>query len=215
MNSMNSMPLGGGAFDGGAFEGGEPLGDLSANGPVRRYEWNREGATSTEQETAAGATAEVAAAANTAEQNEAEQNGGNESAKDGSAKRARAGRPPILDATKRAEICAMVAAGCTFKTAALYVGCSAAAISVLMSRDASFREQIGRAIAQRESIPLSHLREASKRSWRAAAWLLERTVKGTYCRDNSANPVDVALAVEIELREKVDVAISSAAELGC
>jgi hypothetical protein len=111
------------------------------------------------------------------------------------------GRPLILDATKRAEICAILAAGCTFRNAARYVGCSAGAISMLLQRDESFRAQVDKALADRELIPLSHLRSASGKSWRAAAWLLERTVKGTYLKDNIADPADISRAVDNERQE--------------
>jgi hypothetical protein len=80
------------------------------------------------------------------------------------------------------------------------VGCTAAAVSALLSRDAGFREKVDRAIAERELIPLSQMRSASGKSWRAAAWLLERTVKGTYGKDNLTDPVDVGDAVEKEVR---------------
>jgi hypothetical protein len=120
----------------------------------------------------------------------------------------RGGRPRVLDAVKRAEICAMVSVGCTFRTTARCAGCSPAAISMLMRRDEAFRDQVARALAQRELIPLAHMREASKRSWRAAAWLLERTVKGTYRRGNEEDPTDLERAVEEEQRAAVGEALA-------
>jgi hypothetical protein len=119
------------------------------------------------------------------------------------------GRPRILDATKRAEVCAMLAAGCTFRTAARYVGVTAGAISMLLTRDELFRAQVDKALADRELIPLAHLRTASGKSWRAAAWLLERTVKGTYRKDNIADPADIGHAVDKELQESVMMRIAS------
>lgn len=91
-----------------------------------------------------------------------------------------AGRPAELDEVKRAEICALVSSGCSYRTAAKYVGCSVQAISALAKRDGEFAEQLEKAVAQREAILLSHLRESSKRSWRAAVWLLEMTVGGRF-----------------------------------
>lgn len=108
------------------------------------------------------------------------------------------GRPLILDTTKRAEICAMLAAGCTFRTAARYVGVTAGAISMLLKRDESFRLQVDKALADRELIPLSQLNAASGKSWRAAVWRLERTVKGTYRKDNIVDPTDIWSAVDDE-----------------
>lgn len=68
------------------------------------------------------------------------------------------GRPLVLDATKRAEVCAMLAAGCSFRTAARYVGVTAGAISLLLKRDETFRVQVDKALANREFIPLSQIR---------------------------------------------------------
>jgi hypothetical protein len=47
-----------------------------------------------------------------------------------------------------------------------------------------------KALAEREAFPLSKLREACGRSWRAAAWLLERTVGGHFRRESTENPLD-------------------------
>lgn len=113
------------------------------------------------------------------------------------------GRPRILDTTKRAEICAILATGCTFRTAARYVGVTAAAIAMLLKRDESFRVQVDRAIAERELIPLAQVRAAGDRNWQAAAWMLERTVKGTYRKENIADPVDIEYAVDKERQEVV------------
>jgi hypothetical protein len=114
------------------------------------------------------------------------------------------GRPRVLDAVKRAEVCAMLATGCTFRAAARYVGVSAAAIAMLLKRDESFRAQVDKALAERELTPLAQLRAASGKNWRAAAWLLERTVKGTYRKDNIADPTCISHAVD---KEHQDVAM--------
>lgn len=109
------------------------------------------------------------------------------------------GRPPFLTDVKRAEICAVVAAGCSFRTAAKYVGCRVQSISALAERDRVFAAQLDRAVATREIIPLSHIREASKHSWRAAAWLLEKTVGGRYGGDVRT------LEEEVEAEKSEDV----------
>jgi hypothetical protein len=88
--------------------------------------------------------------------------------------------PPFFTAVVRADICAIVAAGCPFRTAAMYVGCKVAAIAALARHDREFARQLDKAVAHREVILLSYIREASKNSWRAAAWLLEYTVGGRY-----------------------------------
>jgi hypothetical protein len=90
------------------------------------------------------------------------------------------GRPKFLDEVKRAEICALVSSGCSYRNAARYVGCTVQAISALAKRDPEFAEQLEKAIAQREAFPLASLREASKRSWRAAVFLLKMNVGGRF-----------------------------------
>jgi uncharacterized protein YpuA (DUF1002 family) len=72
---------------------------------------------------------------------------------------------------------------------------------MLLKRDESFRMQVDKALAARELTPLSQLRAASGKNWRAAAWLLERTVKGTYRKDNIADPTDISYAVDKEHQE--------------
>ncbi len=161
---------------------------LLANGPVRPYV----GSPSTVDEQSEGPAMEDS------------QNASADASTDASATTSsKGGRPRVLDEKKRAEICAQLAAGCTFRTAARYVGCTAAAISMLMKRDEEFRWQVNRALAQREIIPLSHIRAASSRAWQAAAWLLERTVKGTYLPGNLSDPADIGRAVDKELQEEV------------
>ncbi len=89
-------------------------------------------------------------------------------------------RPPFFSEVVRAEICSVIAAGCMFRVAARYVGCTVRAIAELKRCDREFARQLDRALVQRELIPLSHIREASKNSWKAAAWLLAHTVGGRY-----------------------------------
>lgn len=92
------------------------------------------------------------------------------------------GRPPALDETKQATVCALIAVGCSRRQAAEYVGCSPATIANLAKRDAPFAEQLRQALLQREVTPLKNVVAASGRSWRAGAWLLERRYPERYGR---------------------------------
>lgn len=87
---------------------------------------------------------------------------------------------PFFTEVVRAEICSVIAAGCMFRVAARYVGCTVRAIADLKRCDREFERQLDRALVQRELILLAHIREASKNSWKAAAWLLAHTVGGRY-----------------------------------
>jgi hypothetical protein len=85
------------------------------------------------------------------------------------------GRPPILDETKRAQICAMLSLGCSMGTATRYVGVTVHAVRKAARRDPHFNEQLQKAVRAAEVSALRHLHNAAANNWRAAAWLLERT----------------------------------------
>ena len=84
-------------------------------------------------------------------------------------------RPPKLDDVKRAEICALLAAGCSQQVAARYVGVTPAAIRNAAHRNRAFHQQMLKAMQTSELDALQSIRAAAPKSWRAAAWLLERT----------------------------------------
>lgn len=85
------------------------------------------------------------------------------------------GRPRVLDEPKRREICALISAGCGLEDAARYVGCSCATIRREQLRNPEFKERLRKAECFQQLAPLEALRKHAANSWRAAAWLLERT----------------------------------------
>lgn len=86
------------------------------------------------------------------------------------------GRPPLLDHVKKREILAILAMGCSRRTAACYVGCSPKTIQNTADRDPDFAAQLRRAEHASEIEYLQRIRNAAKKEqyWRAAAWALER-----------------------------------------
>jgi hypothetical protein len=92
------------------------------------------------------------------------------------------GRNWALDSVKRGQICAMVALGCSRRTAALHVGCAVSTIRHTAMHDRQFREQLRDAERHAEIEPLKNLQTHAAKNWRAAAWLLERTLPNTYVR---------------------------------
>jgi IS30 family transposase len=86
----------------------------------------------------------------------------------------RPGRPRLLDEIKQHEVCALVTMGCSLNHAARYVGCVPSTIRREARRNPKFNEQLRRASFSAAVTPLQAVREASKKYWRAAAWLLER-----------------------------------------
>ncbi len=85
-----------------------------------------------------------------------------------------AGRPRTLDDTKKREVCALVAAGCSLEFAARYVGCTHKTIRREGERDADFGQRLRSAQLSARLEPLRALRGKANTHWRAAAWLLER-----------------------------------------
>jgi hypothetical protein len=89
---------------------------------------------------------------------------------------AKRGKRPVLDETKKHELLALLAAGCSRRVAAAYVGCSPSTIQTAARRDSKFAEALAHAENQSEVVYLQNIRRAASqdRYWRAAAWVLER-----------------------------------------
>ncbi len=91
------------------------------------------------------------------------------------ARRKRQGKPALDDGKKR-EILAILAVGCSRRTAARYVGCSHTTIQRTALRDPAFAAALTRAESGAEFRYLKNIRDAAQKEqyWRAAAWVLER-----------------------------------------
>src|SRR5688572_5137950 len=85
------------------------------------------------------------------------------------------GRPCTLDPAKRAEICDLLAAGQSVRAAARTIGCDVKTIRRHAERDENFARLLRKAELRARKDPLKMLQRAAGTSWRAAAWLLERT----------------------------------------
>ena len=96
------------------------------------------------------------------------------------------GRPRKLDEIARREVCALVSAGCGIEGAARYVGCAASTIRREALRNDQFAQELRRAPLTAELSPLTAMRQAAARHWRAAAWLLERTNPQRFAKQNLA-----------------------------
>lgn len=92
------------------------------------------------------------------------------------------GRPPVLDEMKRREILAILAVGCSRRTAAWYVGCAVSTIQNTADRDPPFADALRHAESQHEITYLKNIQHAAKmpQYWRAAAWVLERVFPQRY-----------------------------------
>lgn len=81
-----------------------------------------------------------------------------------------------LSETKQRELLALLAVGCSRRTAARYVNCTQKAINDLARSNPEFAEKLRRAEANLEIESLKNVFNAAKqeKNWRASAWVLER-----------------------------------------
>lgn len=89
-------------------------------------------------------------------------------------------RPGGLNSHQRAQICAIIAVGCSRSCAASYIGCKVEVIDELAARSRSFRRQLAEAESKHEIAHLENIRTAGKKEWRASAWALERRYPERY-----------------------------------
>lgn len=140
-----------------------------------------------------------------------------ESAKTVKTKAAKSRTPPKppLDEIQRREVCALLAVGCSRKTAADYVGCKPDVIRAMARRHADFAEQLRLSEAKCEVSALTWLNKAVKegKNWRAVAWLLERRYPERYGirKPRSASPRQIADVVQ-QFTEIVLAEVSDAGE---
>ncbi|HEY7616689.1 MAG TPA: hypothetical protein VH744_07795, partial [Terriglobales bacterium] len=88
--------------------------------------------------------------------------------------RSKTGRPPLFDHVKRAQVCAMVRTGCSIRNAAQNAGVHMASISYARRTDPHFAAQLRAAEKHRDFGGVARINNAGEKSWRAAAWVLER-----------------------------------------
>jgi hypothetical protein len=94
------------------------------------------------------------------------------------------GRPPVLDAIKKAEILALSTIGCSRQVAAQYVGCARSTIERTARRDPTFAAKLRQARTNTEIGFFKNIQKAAQKEqyWRAAAWALERMMPEKYAR---------------------------------
>jgi hypothetical protein len=103
------------------------------------------------------------------------------------------GRPCALDDARCAEICDLVADGKSIRAVARLVGCNVKTIRRHAARNPNFGRLLATAEISARHDPLKMMRRAAGASWRAAAWLLERTDPERYSKQPPATcrPADV------------------------
>jgi hypothetical protein len=107
------------------------------------------------------------------------------------------GRPRVLDPLQQSTICTLVSAGFSLRAAAKLVGCAASTINYLARRDEDFARRLREARMECELAPMQNLKAASARSWRAAAWFLERRYPTRYMKTFTSRQVDELLRLKV------------------
>ena len=86
----------------------------------------------------------------------------------------RPGRPRSLTDVKIHQILNLVARGCSLDQAASHVGCATSTIRREARRNPEFNAELRRMLLDAELCALNAVRHASRKSWRAGRYLLER-----------------------------------------
>ena len=80
-----------------------------------------------------------------------------------------------LDELNRNTVVTLVSVGVSQRQAAMHVGCDASTITKLATRDEAFAVQLRDARRRAQQEPLELIKKHADKSWRAAAWLLEKS----------------------------------------
>jgi hypothetical protein len=96
------------------------------------------------------------------------------------------GRPCALDDARCAEICDLVADGNSIRAVARLVGCNVKTIRRHAIRNPNFGRLLATAEISARHDPLKMMRRSAGASWRAAAWLLERTDPARFAKQPPA-----------------------------
>jgi hypothetical protein len=113
------------------------------------------------------------------------------------------GRPVIFDEPNRRQFCALLRLGCTITKAANLIGLSRRAIFYAANRDPDLAERIQRARLECQGNALRNIRMASRKNWRAAAWLLDRDRRRSSARKPPANTSARAILRNHEFQQQV------------
>ena len=97
------------------------------------------------------------------------------------------GRKRVLDAFMRGRLVSLLAMGLTLRQSAAALGLSHNAIWKELKKNAELSEQVNAARFQAQIEPLLVILRESKRSWRAATWLVNYLSKSLSRREESAD----------------------------
>jgi hypothetical protein len=109
-----------------------------------------------------------------------------------------------LDDVKKRTILALLAGGCSRRSAAHFVGCAPSTITRAATRDPDFDAAVVHAEQSAELKLLRHIQNAgtNPRYWRASAWLLERL-----------NPNDYTVHPNLMTKDQMEQVVAQVCEL--
>ena len=152
-------------------EGGEEVGALVAMTPVECEGWVGEvvGELEGKSRKAKGKSEEEGTSNIELPTSNVEgRNGGNVDGTNGERRRSR-----VMTRDVRWQICCYLQAGMSRRQAAAFVGCHHTAITRAAQRDAQFAAELEQSERISEALPMLRIVKASRKSWRAAAWLVK------------------------------------------
>ncbi len=116
------------------------------------------------------------------------------------------GRRKVIDQRVRDLIVTLVRTGFTLKQAAEHARIGQSTLFDNLKQDSAFAKEIRDAQVYQHLFPLSRMLEHSKTSWRAAAWILERTKPDRYGRraPRTLTQADFRMVMELVLRSAME-----------
>jgi hypothetical protein len=87
--------------------------------------------------------------------------------------RNRGGRPKVIDEVVKAQLVALLGTGLSIRHAAALLRIGQSTVSEAIAADEQFKQEIADARLRAELLPLQTIIRDSRRSWRAAVWLMK------------------------------------------
>jgi hypothetical protein len=103
------------------------------------------------------------------------------------------GRPVEFDAARKNMLCALIRTGCTRRRAANIAGVAESTVRSALQSDPDFAARMADATAAAEVECLQTIRAAAARSWRAAAWMLQRICPREYGPKHPSPPPPIPM----------------------
>jgi hypothetical protein len=105
--------------------------------------------------------------------------------------KSKGGRPTVRTAEKAKQVAEALARGLPIAQTCAIVGISYPSLCKWRKADPEFEQEIQQALARGVDARLTIIEEAAKKDWRAAAWLLERTLPESFGKQRTTESVSL------------------------